>query len=85
MPCHLNSGLNLNKSLKKSDLSQHYEQTQVEEFPERPGRPECDYFMKTGDCKYKAACRYNHPKSRVPGLPVCVLNDKGLPLRPVSF
>ena len=85
MPNHLNSGLTLNKLLKKSDVSQHYEQTQVEEFPERPGRPECDYFMKTGDCKYKASCRYNHPKNRVSGLPGCTLSDKGLPLRPVSF
>lgn len=24
----------------------------VSEFPERPGEPECNYFMKTGDCKY---------------------------------
>ncbi|RVW68971.1 Zinc finger CCCH domain-containing protein 67 [Vitis vinifera] len=82
MPRHLHSGLTLNKLMKKSDVSQHYEQTQVEEFPERPGKPECDYFMKTGDCKYKSACRYHHPKSRVPGLPVCALSDKGLPLRP---
>lgn len=82
MPRHLHSGLALNKLMKKSDVSQHYEQTQVEEFPERPGKPECDYFMKTGDCKYKSACRYHHPKSRVPGLPVCALSDKGLPLRP---
>ncbi|XP_034707471.1 zinc finger CCCH domain-containing protein 67-like [Vitis riparia] len=82
MPHHFHSGLTLNKLMKKSDVSQHYEQTQVEEFPERPGKPECDYFMKTGDCKYKSACRYHHPKSRVPGLPVCALSDKGLPLRP---
>lgn len=53
---------------------------QVEEFPERPGQPECAYFMKTGVCKFKSACKFHHPK----GHPACVLNEKGLPLRPVS-
>ncbi|XP_023519703.1 zinc finger CCCH domain-containing protein 43 [Cucurbita pepo subsp. pepo] len=55
---------------------------QAEEYPERPGQPECSYFLKTGDCKFKTLCKYHHPKNRNPKLPACTLNDKGLPLRP---
>ncbi|XP_057541170.1 zinc finger CCCH domain-containing protein 67-like isoform X2 [Amaranthus tricolor] len=52
-------------SVKKLDSSTNNEQVmQSEEFPVRPGQPDCDLFMKTGDCKYRAACRYNHPVSR---------------------
>ncbi|KAA8530153.1 hypothetical protein F0562_004862 [Nyssa sinensis] len=65
------------KNLMKAGVS-----TQVEEFPERPGQPECDYFIKTGSCKFKSACRYHHPKIRAPKADVCDLSDKGLPLRP---
>ncbi|KAI4343663.1 hypothetical protein L6164_010985 [Bauhinia variegata] len=57
-------------------------QMQAEEFPERPGEPECTYFMKTGDCKFKFNCKFHHPKNRIAGPPPCALSDKGLPLRP---
>ncbi|KAG6683859.1 hypothetical protein I3842_12G033400 [Carya illinoinensis] len=60
----------------------HQQQIQVEEYPERPGHPECSYFLKTGDCKYKSNCRYHHPKDRIVKSPPCALSDKGLPLRP---
>ncbi|XP_057970415.1 zinc finger CCCH domain-containing protein 43 [Malania oleifera] len=54
-----------------------------EEFPERPGKPECSYYLKTGDCKYKSACKYHHPKNRSQkSPPPCTFSDKGLPLRP---
>ncbi|KAG6686347.1 hypothetical protein I3842_11G012600 [Carya illinoinensis] len=60
----------------------HQQQIQVEEYPERPGQPECSYFLKTGDCKFKSNCRYHHPKDRIVKSPPCTLSDKGLPLRP---
>ncbi|KAL5989913.1 Zinc finger CCCH domain-containing protein [Asimina triloba] len=31
-------------------------------LPERPSEPECSYFMKTGQCKFGANCKYHHPK-----------------------
>ncbi|KAG6533237.1 hypothetical protein ZIOFF_007103 [Zingiber officinale] len=34
-------------------------------FPERPGKAECAYFMKTGDCKFGSTCLYHHPRSRL--------------------
>jgi serine/threonine-protein kinase/endoribonuclease IRE1 len=32
------------------------------EFPERPGAPECVFFVKTGRCKFGARCHFHHPK-----------------------
>ncbi|KAL0302871.1 UNVERIFIED_CONTAM: Zinc finger CCCH domain-containing protein ZFN-like [Sesamum radiatum] len=51
-------------------------------FPERPGQPECQFYMKTGDCKFGAVCKFHHPRERLIPLPDCVLSPIGLPLRP---
>lgn len=51
-------------------------------FPERPGQPECQYYMKTGDCKFGAVCRFHHPRERLIPAPDCLLSPLGLPLRP---
>lgn len=53
-------------------------------FPERPDQPECQFYMKTGDCKFGAVCRFHHPRERQIPAPDCVLSPIGLPLRPVS-
>lgn len=53
-----------------------------ESFPERPGEPECQYYLKTGDCKFGTSCKFHHPRLRVPPTPNCVLSSIGLPLRP---
>ncbi|KAD4585099.1 hypothetical protein E3N88_22700 [Mikania micrantha] len=50
-------------------------------FPERPGQPDCQFYMKTGDCKFGAVCRFHHPRERVIPAPDCVLSPIGLPLR----
>ncbi|XP_076953807.1 zinc finger CCCH domain-containing protein ZFN-like [Bidens hawaiensis] len=51
-------------------------------FPERPGQPECQFYMKTGDCKFGAVCRFHHPRERILPVPDCALSPIGLPLRP---
>ncbi|XVF66256.1 hypothetical protein PTKIN_Ptkin10aG0020700 [Pterospermum kingtungense] len=52
-------------------------------FPERPGQLECQYYMKTGDCKYGSSCKYHHPPEvTAPKADVVVLSSLGLPLRP---
>ncbi|XP_042065808.1 zinc finger CCCH domain-containing protein 67-like [Salvia splendens] len=58
--------------------------TLIEEYPERPGEPECSFFLKTGDCKFRSNCKFNHPKNcGFKGKPnTYALSDKGLPLRP---
>ncbi|KAG7970319.1 hypothetical protein I3843_07G077600 [Carya illinoinensis] len=50
-------------------------------FPERPGQPECQFYMKTGDCKFGSVCRFHHPRDRLIPTPDCVLSPIGLPLR----
>ncbi|XP_074564314.1 zinc finger CCCH domain-containing protein ZFN-like isoform X1 [Curcuma longa] len=51
-------------------------------FPDRPGQPECQFYMKTGDCKFGAVCRFHHPRERSIPAPNCGLSPLGLPLRP---
>ncbi|KAK8527680.1 hypothetical protein V6N13_085488 [Hibiscus sabdariffa] len=53
-----------------------------ESFPERPGQPECQYFMKTGGCKYGSSCTYHHPPEVFASKADVNLNPLGLPLRP---
>lgn len=46
-------------------------------FPSRPGHPVCDFFQKTGHCKYGDGCRFDHPAQYA-----VKLSRQGLPLRP---
>ncbi|KAK4493392.1 hypothetical protein RD792_017709, partial [Penstemon davidsonii] len=68
----------------------HHSQVIEEEYPLRPGEPECSFFLKTGDCKFKSTCKFHHPKNRITKAKTkakassSALNDQGLPLRPVS-
>ncbi|TKY73600.1 Zinc finger CCCH domain-containing protein 43 [Spatholobus suberectus] len=80
---HLPSTYVMNNPAMETNVYMHHQkQMQVEEFPERPGEPECSYFLKTGDCKFKSNCKFHHPKNRIARLPPRNLSDKGLPLRP---
>lgn len=54
-------------------------------FPERPNEPECQFYMKTGDCKFGPVCRFHHPRERTISIPDCMLSSLGLPLRPVRY
>ncbi|AES91101.1 putative transcription factor C3H family [Medicago truncatula] len=71
-----------NPTIDTNVYMHHQKQMPFEVFPERPGEPECSFFIKTGDCKFKSNCKFHHPKNRVAKLPPCNLSDKGLPLRP---
>ena len=33
-------------------------------YPQRPGEPDCAYYLRTGLCRYGLTCRYNHPPNR---------------------
>uniref|UniRef100_A0A0C9RG31 TSA: Wollemia nobilis Ref_Wollemi_Transcript_28860_1939 transcribed RNA sequence n=1 Tax=Wollemia nobilis TaxID=56998 RepID=A0A0C9RG31_9CONI len=57
---------------------------QKETYPERPGQPECQYYVKTGECKFGSGCRYHHPQGRVSESSACVLSPIGLPIRPTQ-
>nr|XP_043622230.1 zinc finger CCCH domain-containing protein 3-like [Erigeron canadensis] len=30
-------------------------------YPDRPGQPDCVYYLRTGKCGYGDECRFNHP------------------------
>lgn len=51
-------------------------------FPDRPGQPECQFYMRTGDCKFGSTCKYHHPPERSTPETNCVLSPFGLPMRP---
>ncbi|MQM17571.1 hypothetical protein Taro_050543, partial [Colocasia esculenta] len=57
---------------------------QNEEYPQRPGQPECQFYMENGSCRYKSSCRFHHPKDRLARPAMCLLSPMGLPIRPVS-
>ncbi|KAH1188478.1 Zinc finger CCCH domain-containing protein 37 [Glycine max] len=46
--------------------------------PERPGEPDCPYFLKTQRCKFGSKCKFNHPKVSSENADV----SSGLPERP---
>ncbi|XP_009626457.1 zinc finger CCCH domain-containing protein 32 [Nicotiana tabacum] len=51
-------------------------------FPDRPGQPTCQYYMKTGDCKFGSSCRYHHPPDWIASKTNFAISPLGLPLRP---
>ncbi|CAI9090901.1 OLC1v1025785C2 [Oldenlandia corymbosa var. corymbosa] len=68
--------------LGSASTSESQQQMRETVFPERPGQPECQFYMKTGDCKFGAVCKFHHPRERIIPAPDCVLSPIGLPLRP---
>ncbi|XP_047341809.1 zinc finger CCCH domain-containing protein 6-like [Impatiens glandulifera] len=36
-------------------------------YPDRPGEPDCIYYLRTGQCGYGNNCRFNHPSSNEQG------------------
>lgn len=82
LPRHRTSpGLVMEPSLPEQDLAPvgvvHDGSCSMALFPVRPGQPVCDFFQKTGHCKFGASCKFHHPlEFAVP------LNAAGLPLRP---
>ncbi|XP_051205513.1 zinc finger CCCH domain-containing protein 65 isoform X6 [Lolium perenne] len=59
-----------------------HQQVPSDEYPERPGQPECQHFVKSGFCKFRGKCKYHHPSLLVPPQPAGALSPLGLPLKP---
>lgn len=47
--------------LKINDNRDRDAAAQSTPFPDRPGEPDCLYYLRTGSCGYGSNCRYNHP------------------------
>ncbi|XP_058101057.1 zinc finger CCCH domain-containing protein 37-like isoform X2 [Magnolia sinica] len=56
--------------------------------PERPGEPDCPYFLKTQRCKFGLRCKFNHPKDKVEVLHASIASETAdvsvLPERPLE-
>lgn len=63
-------------------------------FPLRPGATPCQFYLKTGSCKFGATCQFDHPEDGVGGASVAMkplamfhnapadsFNSKGYPIR----
>ncbi|KAL3641970.1 hypothetical protein CASFOL_012785 [Castilleja foliolosa] len=61
-----------------SNITSHREHA----FPERQGQPECQYYLRTGDCKFGSTCKYHHPREWTAQRTNFSLGPMGLPLRP---
>ena len=58
--------------------SQHgMQQAGALSFPQRPGQPVCDFYQKTGHCRFGETCKFDHPAQYA-----VHVNRAGLPLRP---
>ncbi len=48
----------------------------LEAFPQRPGQMLCDFYVRTGFCKFQQACKFDHPVEFA-----VKMNSLGFPLR----
>ncbi|XP_062152905.1 zinc finger CCCH domain-containing protein 3 isoform X1 [Alnus glutinosa] len=55
--------------LKINDNQEGGGAAQLAPYPDRPGEPDCQYFLRTGLCGYGINCRYNHPAYVSQGAP----------------
>ncbi|GAB5030042.1 zinc finger ccch type domain containing protein expressed [Nannochloropsis oceanica] len=51
-----------------------------ESYPRRPGETQCTFFLKTGTCKYKMSCKFDHPPEAIQQ--TLQLQSTPYPLRP---
>jgi len=51
-------------------------------FPMRAGVKACNFYMRTGNCKFGATCNWNHPANVQPGMDLSGMNSCGYPLNP---
>nr|CAB3477625.1 unnamed protein product [Digitaria exilis] len=47
-------------------------------YPERPGKPDCPYFVKSNKCIFKSKCKFNHPKETLSALEAGSDNEQSL-------
>ncbi|CAA0834810.1 Zinc finger CCCH domain-containing protein 32 [Striga hermonthica] len=65
-----------------SSIGQSSSNQKEHAFPKRPGQPECQYYLRTGDCKFGSTCKYHHPREWTAPTMNFSLSPVGLPSRP---
>ena len=74
LPTSKDAALHLNPMPASEQSEAHVDA--VGPFPQRPGQSLCDFYVRTGFCKFGQGCKFDHPVQ----FAVC-LNSSGLPLR----
>ncbi|XP_057822205.1 zinc finger CCCH domain-containing protein 66 isoform X4 [Cryptomeria japonica] len=62
----VNTAAGIEDAMWQMTLQPQYEGAEADmgPYPERPGEPDCSYYMRTGLCGYGMGCRFNHPPNR---------------------
>ncbi|KAA8526555.1 hypothetical protein F0562_008242 [Nyssa sinensis] len=47
--------------IQTDDKQENGEVSHLGPYPDRPGEPDCIYYLRTGLCGYGSKCRFNHP------------------------
>ncbi|KAI4305739.1 hypothetical protein L6164_029087 [Bauhinia variegata] len=58
------SGDNIEEAIRRLKINDNRDREAAAQstlFPDRPGEPDCLYYLRTGSCGYGSNCRYNHP------------------------
>ncbi|XP_027332023.1 zinc finger CCCH domain-containing protein 3 isoform X2 [Abrus precatorius] len=58
------SGDNIEEAIRRLKINDNRDRdaaAQSTQYPDRPGEPDCLYYLRTGMCGYGSNCRYNHP------------------------
>merc|ERR1711904_379683 len=76
-PFCMNSTTSLMVTIAPGYLHQSQEKLNEMEHPSRPGEDKCEFFIRTGYCRYGMNCRFDHPREFF-----VQRNSVGLPLRP---
>ena len=64
MAAHAGMGPSLGIPLASMDMSVKAGAPAEAGYPERPGEPECTFYLRTGTCKYGLGCKFHHPPDR---------------------
>ncbi|GAV71983.1 zf-CCCH domain-containing protein [Cephalotus follicularis] len=55
---------NIEEAIRRLKINDNYEGGGVSQpiaYPDRPGEPDCLFYLRTGLCGYGSSCRFNHP------------------------
>lgn len=62
MRCWSFRGLASSSASSSSSWNSPYKADPNVQYPERPGEPECTYYVEHGRCRYGEACKFHHPR-----------------------
>ncbi|KAG5053150.1 hypothetical protein AAZX31_02G251100 [Glycine max] len=61
---NIEGGADFSEAIRHLKINDNWDRdaaAQSTQYPDRPGEPECLYYLRTGMCGYGTNCRYHHP------------------------